>query len=192
MKKIFYVLCILAILLGASVTASAVPFQVTGSSLDLDWERGGGIVSYTDFSMDSPIDLAEGESYEFTFGSIYFPLSWGSGTADLNIQFSTPHFDDPVHDDASFNVWSFFFISGGNLEFGDPVSFNYDLNGTPGGVMTLTFADLHGIQLGTCVDITGTITNTVAPVPEPSAVLLMGFGLMGMAVIGRKQLQTKK
>ena len=62
--------------------------------------------------------------------------------------------------------------------------------------MTLAFNNLSGIQLGHWVDITGTIKNTIAnsvsPTPEPTAILLMGVGLFGVAIIGRKQLITKK
>jgi hypothetical protein len=163
--------------------------------LDVDWESGGGVVCYDDNAMNAPTDLADGESFDFTFGRVYFPLAWGSGTGGLSVQFSTPDFMEPVQDDFSFKVKSFFFHSAGKLDFGDPVSFIYDYNSTPG-VMTLAFNDLSGIQLGHWVDITGTIKNTlvnsVSPTPEPTAILLMGVGLFGIAVIGRKQLITKK
>jgi hypothetical protein len=190
MRKICLLLCVLLTLLGMAGLAAAAPFEVTGSSLDVNWSTGGGLVYYDDNAMDAPIDLAAGESYDFTFGRIYFPLAWGSGTGGLDVQFSTPEFLEPVQDDFNFNVKSVFWISSGNLVFGDPTSFDYTYSGSPG-VMTLAFADLHGVQLGSWVDIKGTITNSVAPVPQPTAILMMGFGLMGIAVLGRNQFRSK-
>jgi len=189
MKKLL--LCLVSILFTIVVagTAAAIPFQVKDSSLSVDWNEGGGIVSYSN-SMSSPVNLEQGQSTTFTFGQIFFPLAWGNGTADLSIEFSTPHFSNPVRDEGNFKVWSFFFISGGDLKFGDPVSFAYSYDGATGGIMTLDLENLSGFQLGSWANITGIITNTASswPVTEPSTMLLLGASLLGFAGIKGKKL----
>ena len=145
--------------------------------------------------MNAPVDLDDGESFDFTFGSLELPLYTldNNGSFNLGIQLSSPDFSGSVQNGGSFkDVWSLGgIISGGALYFGGPVSFGYDYNGTPG-VMTLALADLSGIQWGKMVDITGTITNSVAPAPEPTAILIMGAGLLGITLVSRKQLKIKK
>ena len=191
MKKLlicFYGLLFLAAAAGTSV---AVPFQVTGSALAVNWSSGGGWVNYTPYAMSDPIDLGDGESTDFTFGRISFPLAWGEGTADLTINFSMPLFDNgSVTDLANFRVRSGFFFSGGNLTFGGPESFNYTHKDSPGGVMTLALFDVSGIQRGHAVDVIGRITNSTSPIPEPATMFLMGAGLLGLAAVGRKKIRA--
>ena len=58
--------------------------------------------------------------------------------------------------------------------------------GSTGGLMELDFNDIRGAQLGSCVDITGRVTN-LRSVPEPGTILLLGFGLIGLVGFGRKK-----
>lgn len=58
--------------------------------------------------------------------------------------------------------------------------------GSSGGLLEFDFNDIKGAQLGSCVEITGRVTN-LRSVPEPDTILLLGFGLMGLAGFGRKK-----
>lgn len=190
MKKLFLLVLGCLFVFFTSNLALATPFQIDGSSLDVDWDWGGGIVVYTPNTQAVPEDLEVGESYDFTFGNIFVPASLGQGTATLGVNFSTPEPNGAVEDEGEFFALSFVFFSVGGIEFGNPEEFEYSYLGATGGVFSLDLHDITGIQLGTCVQLTGTITNVgdpQAPVPEPATMVLFGIGLLGLAGVSRRK-----
>jgi hypothetical protein len=193
MKKSLTILCVVLLfcITGVSI-AGATPFEISGGSLLVDWDWGSGSVSYIPTS--TALELNPGDSASVTYGRLYVPFAAGWGTATFTVNFSRPVPLEPVSDDAAFSVLALWLFSAGSLDFGDPTTFGYSYDGSSGGLMTLAFNDVRGIQLGTWVDITGTIKNTqdpgsLTPVPEPASMLLFGAGLVVWATMGRKKLR---
>src|SRR5690554_6214045 len=94
------------LLLGVSGTASAIPFRITGSEIDVTFESGGALGGYEANSMDYAVDLAEGESFVFNFGTVWAPLSLGDGTGSLTVYFESPTPEDGVINAGAFSIIS--------------------------------------------------------------------------------------
>jgi hypothetical protein len=189
MKKVF--LCTVFVVLFAFGNASAVPipFQVgTGGTLDETVTSGPGILGSWEALGTGVFDLEEGEtSGVIDFFKIWTPLALASGTVEAKIELMSPNPSGDVSNQGVFNIIAFLIFSNASVTWDPPTPTPYSYNGYSGGQLTLDLLNIPGEwQFGTCYTISGTITNNVSATPIPSALLLLGTGLVGLAGFRRK------
>ncbi len=198
MKKLLVFLCAIALVFTMAGSASAVPivFDVADGPDSSVTLSNVSTLGWTSISADLVTDLDDqifslddGESYTFDF-FLLTVTGLGLGTADLQ---ATLAFDSPpgyqVTGSGSGGWFTIFgIISGGCLTWADMPQ---TLTLTDGNYFDVDFENVLIAGLGNTTTVSATVTAHAAPVPEPSTILLVGTGLIGIIGFGRKWLNKK-
>ena len=196
MKKLLVFLCAIALVFNMAGSASAIPIDFDIASDSSVTLSNVSTLGWTSISADIVADLddvsfflGDGASYTFDFFTIEVE-GFGLGEADVE---ATLAFDEPLGFEVTgsgsggwFTIFGI--ISGGYLTWADmPQTFTL----TNGDYFDVDFEDVLIAGLGNTTTVSAAVTAHAAPVPEPSTVMLVGTGLLGIIAFGRKRFDKK-
>jgi hypothetical protein len=200
MKKVLMFLIAALLVFGAGLS-NATMINVAlddGSFVDVenDWSLGGSLSAELSGDLDTlNFELADSESIPFDFFTFnvedYRNDGWGGGLFSVNagLSFMSPSLNAV---NSGGGVWgSAFGYSAGAFFWDNPVqTFLLD----DGNGFSVALSQGFTLVAGSSETITATVTNlggAPAPVLEPSTILLMGVGLVGVVGVGRKRFAKK-
>ncbi|MGV7224398.1 MAG: PEP-CTERM sorting domain-containing protein [Nitrospinales bacterium] len=196
MKKLMILASVFLLACFISGSASAVNFSVDAGNSSLvlsnvnegDWFLGGSNISAALSTYSNPYTVPDGSAYSFEFGTITLAgFGLGAlGSADIQGTLALITGDAPYVN--SGDGWWLTVIGGvidaGGLWWGDNPGIITLANGN---WFDVRFEDI-GFGVSICestYDVMATVTGH--SVPEPENMMLLGAGLIGLAVIGRKK-----
>jgi len=201
MKRYCLIFLAILTLVGISGPSNATSFTIADTGLLLF--GGIGFGSYSATALPSNFDLAEGDSidslgfFNVSLDSLAAGSGWVRATIDLVAPSNTALIQEGDYLGLSIPIWGGFSFTTGQITWGNPVQVDYGV----GGLLELALSDVNIFGSGSSFPVTGTISNihassldvttaaTPTPVPEPSTILLLGTGIMGLIVVTRKKLK---
>lgn len=203
MKKLLVSLIIAISILSMATLASATPYTFDmGPNSYVDTSGTNDVLqmwAQINPNLDDIIfGLDEGDTYSFYFATIGTNEGWihnddlNPGTITAYVDFDNPDLIQSIGGTSvGFSAY-WHFVQGWNLVWNDPVVVNFG----NGGQFTIELSDV-GYESwwwqgpDGSANVYATVTLNAAPVPEPSTILLMGVGFLGMVGLGKKRLLKK-
>ena len=176
MKKLLGFLCAVTLVFGMAGVASAIPYTDTFDAGYMHWLGWWGGETSVSWTFDITDDGFNPVTQDVT-----------SAEVALNLQDDSWDFWEfaSLHVGTNYFIWE---VDTGTTAFTVDSLMTLSDSGTIDCTLTANLGDFY-FNTAT-LSAEGTEPST-APVPEPSTVLLVGTGLLGIVAFGRKQLNKK-
>jgi hypothetical protein len=186
MKKILMFICAVTLVLGMAGTASAIPYTDT---YDAGHVYMRGSLFGSDDSVSWTFDITDPASGGFN------PGTQDVTSASVRLNFSDDGWDffEFARLDVGENRF-YWEVDTGNVGFAITSLMTLSDTGRVAATLTARWGDFYFNSatlsaIGTELDPSG--GDAPAPVPEPSTILLMGTGILGLVAYGRKRYNKK-